>query len=237
MEGMFLTAFVLGLLGSAHCVGMCGPLVLAVSARGAGLAAGSVGILVMNAGRTLVYVLLGAGAGLFGRGLQLAGVQSTVSVALGCIILLGLIAPKLLPMARFANMPASFVVKAQRVFGKRFRRSSVEGTFFMGMLNGLLPCGLVYLALTGSLAQDGYVQGALFMAFFGLGTWPALIAVRLSDVLVRGNVREKLRRVAPYAYAAMGVLLILRGMDLGVPYISPDLPAANSPLDTCVTGG
>lgn len=236
MEGMFITAFLLGLLGSAHCIGMCGPLVFAVSARASAPASGWLGMMVMQTGRTAVYVLMGAAAGMFGRGLQLAGAQRTVSIALGTIILVGLIVPKLLPTSRLSRIPATLVIKAQRLFGDNFQRRSLEGVFFMGMLNGLLPCGLVYLALTGGLAQDGLVQGALFMACFGIGTWPALFVVRWSDGLLRGSIRERLRKIAPYAYAAMGILLILRGMDLGVPFVSPDLPEVNSPLDTCATG-
>jgi sulfite exporter TauE/SafE len=89
--------------------------------------------------------------------------------------------------------------------------------------------------LAGAIAQDGWQYGALFMLFFGLGTWPALVGLKLSSRFVGASWRSSLRRVAPVAYGLMAVLFILRGLDLGIPYISPDLPEANSAVEACHT--
>jgi len=94
---------------------------------------------------------------------------------------------------------------------------------------------MVYLALAGAIAQDGWHFGALFMVFFGLGTWPALVGLKVTSSFVGPSFRALLRKVAPVAYALMAVLFILRGLDLGLPYISPDLPEANSTLEACHT--
>jgi len=233
MQAMITTAFLLGVLGSAHCIGMCGPLALAVPSPKHSFAARLGSALAMNGGRIITYALIGAGFGLFGRGLQLAGLQQVVSITLGVVIILGLLMPRVFHSIGVGRVAGSFVMRAQGLMAKQLRRTSPEGLFFTGMLNGLLPCGMVYLAAAGALAQDGWLQGALFMAVFGMGTWPALVGLKLSGSYAGSGLRSVLRKAAPYAYAIMGVLFILRGLDLGIPYISPDLPEANSVEQEC----
>jgi sulfite exporter TauE/SafE len=235
MITLVATAFLLGLLSSVHCIGMCGPLALAVPSPSNTRAARLSSALLLNSGRVTTYMLLGAAFGTFGRGLQLAGLQRTVSISLGIIILVWLIAPRLLSWVNWSKGPAVLVIRAQGLLAKQLRRSSPEGLLVSGLLNGLLPCGMVYLALAGATAQDGWQYGALFMLFFGLGTWPALVGLKLSSRFVGASWRSSLRRVAPVAYGLMAVLFILRGLDLGIPYISPDLPEANSAVEACHT--
>ncbi|MBK9512162.1 MAG: sulfite exporter TauE/SafE family protein [Flavobacteriales bacterium] len=229
------TALLLGLLSSVHCIGMCGPLALAVPSPRNTVAARVTSALLLNAGRVTTYALLGAAFGTFGRGLQLAGLQRTVSIGLGVIILAWLLAPRLLRWVNVSQGPARLVIRAQGLMARQLRRTSPEGLFVSGLLNGLLPCGMVYLALAGAIAQDGWHFGALFMVFFGLGTWPALVGLKVTSSFVGPSFRASLRKAAPVAYALMAVLFILRGLDLGLPYISPDLPEANSTLEACHT--
>jgi sulfite exporter TauE/SafE len=229
------TALMLGVLGSAHCIGMCAPLALAVPSAGRTVGARFASAFALNSGRVVTYALLGAAFGLFGRGLLLAGLQQTVSIALGVLILTGLLAPRLLGALRLGAVAGGFVIRMQGLMARQLKRSSPEGLFLTGMLNGLLPCGLVYLAAAGAMAQDGWASGALFMALFGLGTWPALVGLKVSGSYAGPGLRSALRKVTPYAYAIMGILFILRGMDLGIPFISPDLPEANSALQVCHT--
>jgi sulfite exporter TauE/SafE len=233
MQAMITTAFLLGVLGSAHCIGMCGPLALAVPSPKHSFAARLGSALAMNGGRILTYALIGAGFGLFGRGLQLAGLQQVVSITLGVVIILGLLLPRVFHSMGVGRVAGTFVMRAQGLMAKQLRRTSPEGLFFTGMLNGLLPCGMVYLAAAGALAQDGWLEGSLFMAIFGLGTWPALIGLKVSGSYAGPGLRSVLRKAAPYAYAIMGVFFILRGLDLGIPYISPDLPEVNSVEQVC----
>lgn len=233
MDGMLATAVMLGVLGSAHCIGMCGPLALAVPSPRHNIAARLGSALALNGGRVVTYALLGAAFGLFGRGLQLAGLQQVVSIALGVLILVGLLAPQVLRFVRIGQAAGGFVLRMQGLMARQLKRTSPEGLFLTGMLNGLLPCGLVYLAAAGAIAQDGWAMGALFMALFGLGTWPALVGLKVSGSYAGPGLRATLRKVTPYAYALMGILFILRGMDLGIPFISPDLPEANSTVQEC----
>lgn len=232
---MVATALMLGLLGSAHCIGMCGPLALAVPSPRKGVVSRLGSALALNGGRVVTYAMLGAAFGLFGRGLQLAGLQQTVSIALGILILTSLLAPGILHSVRIGQVAGGFVMRMQGLMARQLKRTSVEGLFFTGMLNGLLPCGLVYLAAAGAIAQDGWAAGALFMALFGLGTWPAMVGLKVSGSYAGPSLRAGLRKLTPYAYALMGVLFILRGMDLGIPLISPDLPEPNSATFECAT--
>lgn len=237
MSSWAVTAFVLGLLSSAHCLGMCGPLALAVPSPRTGFVARLTSALLLNGGRMLTYMALGAAAGTLGRGLHMAGAQRMVSITLGILILLGLFLPGLLARAPFAQGPARLAMRLQGVFARQLHRTSPEGLLVTGMINGLLPCGMVYLALAGAMSQDGWMSGAGFMLVFGLGTWPALVTLKVGSTYLAPGLRATLRKFTPVAYAAMGVLFILRGLDLGIPYISPDLPEANTTVQECAPGG
>ena len=224
MNALLITAFGLGVLGSAHCLGMCGPLALAIPARRNTFLQRFKSALLLNGGRVITYAAIGALFGLFGRGLQLAGLQQGVSIAMGALILLSLLMPSIMKLGWLTRRTGTFVIHAQSMMAQQLKRTSNAGLFFTGTLNGLLPCGMVYLAVAGALAQDGWWQGALFMLFFGLGTWPALIGLRISGGFFGPRFRTNLKRIAPFAYAAIAVLFILRGLGLGIPYVSPDLP-------------
>jgi sulfite exporter TauE/SafE len=228
-------AFVLGLLSSVHCLGMCGPLALAVPSPPGGPFVRLRSALILNSGRVLTYTLLGAAMGVFGRGLQLAGLQQVVSIVLGALILLGLLAPRVLSRFPLPLAPARLVIRLQSLMARHLNRTAPEALFFTGMLNGLLPCGMVYLALAGAVAQVSVAEAALFMSAFGLGTWPLLLGLRLGASALNGTFRAQLRRLTPVAYAVMAVLFIARGMDLGIPYLSPALPKANAAAAVCHT--
>ena len=130
------------------------------------------------------------------------------------VIVLGVALPTLMRMGRLAQLPARLVMRLQGMMAKQLKRTSPAGLFFTGMLNGLLPCGLVYLAVAGALAYGGWQEGGLFMLAFGLGTWPALIAVRLGGHGLTPAWGSGLRTLAAYFIALMAVLLIIRGLGL-----------------------
>ncbi|MEZ4756230.1 MAG: sulfite exporter TauE/SafE family protein [Flavobacteriales bacterium] len=228
-------AVVLGLLSSVHCLGMCGPLALAVPSPPGGPWVRLRSALLLNSGRVLTYTLLGAAMGVFGRGLQLAGLQQVVSIGLGVVILAGLLLPRLLSRVPMPHAPARLVMHLQSLMARHLKRTSPEALFFTGTLNGLLPCGMVYLALAGAVAQGSVTEAALFMTAFGLGTWPLLLGLKLGASAFNGTFRAQLRRLTPVAYAVMAVLFIARGLDLGIPYLSPSLPKANAAAAACHT--
>ncbi|MFO1475175.1 MAG: sulfite exporter TauE/SafE family protein [Verrucomicrobiota bacterium] len=218
------TAFILGFLGSLHCAGMCGPLALALPA-GAGSRTGFVaGRIAYNLGRLATYAALGLVFGLLGRSFVLAGVQQWLSITLGAALLAGLFASRKLAAA----VPVSrFVAALKSTFARLLRERTLASLGLLGLLNGLLPCGLVYVAATAATSTGGILDGALYMILFGLGTFPMMLAIGLSGRLVPATVRLKLLKAVPATVVVLAVLLILRGLALGIPYVSPVLTSGS----------
>jgi uncharacterized protein len=214
------TAFVLGLFGSLHCAGMCGPLALALPQAGNTAPAYATGRLVYNVGRVITYCLLGVIFGLVGKTLLMAGIQRWVSIALGVLLLVGLFASRKLALW---HPVAALVNRLKSGMPAMLKKRSVSALLSLGLLNGLLPCGLVYVAGAGATATGGIVSGAFYMAAFGAGTIPMMLAISLSGKLVPFSLRLKLLKAVPVAIILLATLLILRGMELGIPYVSPVL--------------
>ncbi|MGA0332364.1 MAG: sulfite exporter TauE/SafE family protein [Kiritimatiellia bacterium] len=221
------SALALGAIGSLHCLGMCGPLALALPTRaGSPLRQRIAGRLAYNLGRAVTYAGMGIFAGLLGRVLQLAGLQQAVSIVLGLLLLATVfLSAKQLP----SWMLRRFYQPVQKALGRILQRGSLRGLFQTGLLNGLLPCGLVYAALASASLQSGALEGALYMFFFGLGTLPLMFALSLGGLsLRRPGFQPFLHRVIPGVTLIVAVILILRGLSLNIPYLSPDLSGAGS---------
>lgn len=216
-------AFILGLVGSLHCAGMCGPLALALPAGGGGAGMFLLGRAAYNLGRVVTYCLLGTIFGLLGHSFVLAGIQRWASIGLGMLLLAGLMTSRRL--ALWAPM-TGLVARLKTAMAALLRDRSVFSLAALGLLNGLLPCGLVYVACAGAATTSSALSGAEYMAAFGLGTVPMLLAISLSGRLVPMNLRLHLRKAIPVSVFLLAALLILRGMSLGIPYVSPDLSAA-----------
>ena len=220
----------IGFAGSLHCAGMCGPLVLALPAlpgRGGAQFAGKVAY---NLGRIGTYAILGLLFGLFGQMLGLAGLQRWVSLAAGAAILLSLLA---LPLRSATNLIARPVNVLKLALGKLLKARSLPAQFGFGALNGLLPCGLVYVAAAASAATGTALGGLQYMALFGLGTLPMMLGIALAGQRLQLALRFKLQRLLPVSLAIVGTLLLLRGMALGIPYLSPHLPAQPDAASCC----
>lgn len=216
----FWTAFALGLVGSLHCAGMCGPLALALPHAGNRPAAFFAGRAAYNLGRVVTYCVLGLIFGLLGKTFLLAGVQRWLSIAVGVALLVGLFASRRLALWR----PVSVLVEQLKSrMAALLRRRSFDALLVLGLLNGLLPCGLVYVACAGATATGDLFNGALYMLVFGAGTVPMMLAISLSGKLVPFSLRLKLLKAVPIAVFLLALLLILRGMELGIPYVSPVL--------------
>jgi hypothetical protein len=234
----WLAALTLGFFGSLHCIGMCGPLALALvptNGTQASFARLLRGSLLYNGGRVVTYSLLGLCFGLLGSAARIAGWQQALSITTGVVILLWLALPKHLTQRVEAPHRLAAVLSPLKLALNRLLRSPRwAAQFGVGALNGLLPCGFVYLALAGALAQPSLGRSVLFMALFGLGTTPALLAVALPNGWLSPSLRFSLRRVWPIGTAVVALLLIVRGLALGVPYLSPSAPTA-SPTQTPAT--
>ncbi len=219
---MLWTAFLLGLAGSLHCAGMCGPLALALPATGTGTVGYVTGRLAYNLGRLATYSLLGVVFGLLGKSLALIGVQRWLSLGAGCVILAGLL---LSTRTGLGTPMVKAVVWLKSGFGALLRRRTLSSLGLMGLLNGLLPCGLVYAACAGAAATGSLGSGAAYMALFGFGTVPLMLGIGLSGKALPIALSFKLQQLAPLSLAVVGALLVLRGLALGIPYLSPDLAA------------
>jgi len=212
------TAFMLGLAGSLHCAGMCGPLLLALSKARGNRPHANAGRMLHHLGRLLSYSLLGLAAGGLGRIVALAGFRRGLSIALGLLLVAGVIAARRSLLAAPIGRGLLWIKRRMN----RFTESSpVLGDLATGALNGLLPCGLVYAAALGAAATGSAAMGAASMAMFGLGTVPMLFAIHFAGNRLPLPARLSIPLVTKAALLLMGTLLILRGLELGIPCISP----------------
>ena len=200
---------------------MCGPIALAISVRSGHRFL--IHKMVYNLGRTFTYCLLGLIIGAVGFSFQLAGNQQWVSVLTGGLIIV---------MAFYFKRSERYVAGAgffglagqvKKGLGKYLRRGGALAYFSSGLINGLLPCGMVYMALLASLALQNPWSGAVYMFVFGIGTIPMMVAIMLMGELFSVNLRVKFLRIMPYFAMFIGLMFILRGSGLGIHYVSPQL--------------
>lgn len=219
-----LAGLVIGFLGSFHCIGMCGPIALALPVPKTSNLSFIAGRILYNAGRALTYSVMGAVFGLLGGRIIFSGFQQGLSITLGVIILVSVFLPSKykrniisLSIIQKINQPL------KREIGILFKQATFSSMFLIGLLNGFLPCGFVYIGLTGATATGNAVSGGAFMFLFGLGTFPAMFAASVLGKFISLNVRQKIRKLTPVFAAALAVIFILRGMNLGIPFVSPKL--------------
>lgn len=227
---LFITALITGMVSSFHCAGMCGPIAFALPKQ--------IGIYnniwisraLYNFGRIFTYAILGLIVGMLGFQLKLAGLQNSISILAGSSILLITFVKLFLP--KIAN---KFNVNfwGFKWFGKLFSNNKWYSFFLIGNLNGLLPCGFVYVALIASLAMQSAFNGALFMAAFGLGTFPIMFAISILGQIINLKYRQKISLLMPLFAIIFGVLFILRGLNLGIPFVSPQINSENAIGNVC----
>lgn len=232
---MLFTAFIIGILGSVHCIGMCGPIALALPFHGSSTLGLIFNRILYNAGRVITYMVIGSVFGLVGKGFSMAGLQQVVSIVAGVLILLMVVLPTDITNRIYLLRPAhTFVGFLKRKFSVLFQKKSGISTFFIGILNGLLPCGLVYIAVAGAMATGSVKDGVFYMAFFGMGTVPVMLAVSLAGNFISLNVRRKISKWIPAFMVLLAFLFILRGMSLGIPYVSPDIQSSSGIDNTVI---
>jgi len=213
-----------GFLGSFHCIGMCGPLALSLPGSSRPGPYFIFKRLLYNFGRVLTYTLLGVIVGLFSSMISISGYQQWLSIGVGVLMILSLAVTGLRNLLnRWKSFPATLVRKASKPVTSLFKKNQSWSLFVIGVLNGFLPCGFVYLALATALTLGTIYSSSIFMTAFGLGTIPAMLMVSLAGGLVSASLRTRLQRFSPYFIAFVGLLLILRGLNLGIPFISPRL--------------
>lgn len=229
-----LTGFGMGIIGSFHCIGMCGPLALALPLKDDSLFSKFTGALLYNSGRVVTYSLFGLAAGSIGQSFSFFGIQQSLSITAGMLILILVLMPKIFPgTLKNSNVTGKFFEKIRYTFGQLFFKKNQSALFAIGFLNGLLPCGLVYLAMAGA-AATGTIPGAIIlMAAFGAGTLPVMWSIAFWGNFIGITMRQRIRKMYPYMMMLMACLLIIRGMGLGIPYISPAENAVAKKISCC----
>jgi sulfite exporter TauE/SafE len=228
-----LAAFSLGFIGSVHCVGMCGPLVLALPVHHMNVSKRIGSIWLYHSGRITVYASGGLLFGLLGRRVYLAGWQQGLSILLGVSILCWLAFKGLRGQGGLPGWANRFYGILQGWLGRLWQSPSPGKFLLMGIGNGLLPCGMVYLAIAGALTTENILQGMGFMACFGLGTLPLLLGLQMTGRMVNISFRQKIRKALPYLTVFVAILLILRGLNLGIPWVSPALATRPGQVIEC----
>ena len=223
MISVLIAGLTLGFASSFHCVGMCGPIALALPINRKNSVTRFLSILSYHVGKTTTYIGIGVLSSLAGKVFFVNGLQQVLSIALGFVIVLSLVLPRFINPNHYTP---GFITKAYQRLRNKFShllaQRSLGAIIGIGLLNGLLPCGMVYMAAAASAALGDVFNASLFMIGFGIATLPALLAVQTFS-LYNKNSRYYLRRAFPVMMGAVGVLLILRGLNLGIPYVSPSI--------------
>jgi len=211
------TALAIGFFGSFHCIGMCGPIALALPGGNGSRFSLIVGRVLYNLGRIVTYGFLGAVFGLIAHSIALAGFQRAVSVLLGLSIIAAVIVQSnyLAGIKRILKIEA-FFNWIKNSISTQFRKRGMSTLFIIGMLNGVLPCGFVYVGLAGSLTTGSVFEGMLFMVLFGAGTFPAMLAMSLAPGLISLPMRQRINQAIPFLTITFGIYLVWRGMWLGL---------------------
>lgn len=226
MSPEILSAFAIGLFGSLHCIGMCGPIAIALPVPNTSNISFIVGRLLYNIGRVLTYSFLGAVFGLLGSRFVIAGFQQGISIILGVIILIVVLLPSRYKV-KVTQHPLILKLSSpiKNSIGILFKKATFSSMFLIGILNGFLPCGLVYVALAGAIASGDAMSGSAVMILFGLGTIPAMFAATIFGKFINLGLRRKLNKLMPVFAVVLAIVFILRGMSLGIPYLSPKISA------------
>lgn len=216
---MLFTAFVMGAVGSLHCIGMCGPLALSLPVVAPQPFARFLYTLLYNLGRVVTYAAMGAVFGIIGLSFAIAGFQQVLSIGLGVAILLYIAWPGKWLFLKGSGFMQKHFTNLRARLAALFQQKNYQSLFFIGLLNGLLPCGLLYLALAAAVSTGSSLKSSFFMAAFGLGTLPLMWTLSFFGSLAGNSTRKKLKLIYPYMMAFVACLLIMRGAGFQMPYL------------------
>ncbi len=231
---LIIPAITLGLLSSFHCLGMCGPIAFVLPVGRRSKASKILGISVYNIGRIITYSILGLLIGFFGEGLRFIGVSQIISIVLGVLLIVYvLFAKKLFKINIYNKHAYQFNAFVKAKLGVFLKKKSNTSLLVLGFLNGLIPCGVVFIALQGALIQNSLVNSMMFMLMFGLGTVPMLFGVTYLSNTFSRITKVKINKVMPYLTVVIALLLIVRGANLDIPYISPSYNQQTNEMNCC----
>ena len=220
---MLLSALIFGLLGSFHCIGMCGPIAFMLPVDRKKPIKRFLQILSYHLGRIFTYAIIGILFGILGKGFYLFGFQQQLSIIAGLTMILIVVFPKITKHNWLSKKMSFVILKVKSALGKELQKKKNDTFFVLGFLNGFLPCGLVYMAVLGALATPTITQASFYMILFGIGTIPLMTAFVYLGNFTKGNFRSYIQKAIPILVVCIGVLFVLRGLGLGIPFISPNL--------------
>ncbi|MEO0528699.1 MAG: sulfite exporter TauE/SafE family protein [Bacteroidota bacterium] len=219
---MLLSGLVLGLLGSLHCVGMCGPIAFMLPLDRSNGLKKTTQILTYHFGRLLAYAILGLIFGYLGKSLSVFGIQQKLSILIGVLLIFVVLLPyRLFSRYNLSKPVFKIISKIKNKLGKELQKKTSDTFLTIGFLNGFLPCGLIYMALFGAIAMGNVWSGSLYMILFGLGTIPLMTTAIYFSSILKNNVKRYIQKMIPVVVVIIGLLFIIRGMGLGIPYVSP----------------
>lgn len=219
---MLYSALLLGLISSLHCIAMCGPIAMMLPVSQHNPEKKALQIITYHFGRLTAYATIGGLFGFLGMGFYLAGIQQQLSITVGILMILIAVTPeKTLAQYNFSKPIYRIISNVKSALGKRLKNQSFRSLFTIGLLNGFLPCAMVYAALFGAMASQEVLPAMTYMTLFGLGTVPLMSSIVYINSWVTLPIRNKIQKVIPYAIACLGILFILRGLSLDIHYISP----------------
>ncbi|MDN3492264.1 sulfite exporter TauE/SafE family protein [Winogradskyella bathintestinalis] len=219
---MLVSGFILGLLGSLHCVGMCGPIafMLPVDRSNSFRKISQIGV--YHFGRLLAYSIIGLVFGLIGKSFSIFGIQQQLSIGIGVIMIVLVIIPyKTLGKYNLSKPLNALISKVKSNLGKALKKKTADTFLTIGFLNGFLPCGLVYMAVFGAVATGSLWEGSLYMILFGLGTIPLMTSAIYLGKFLNTTIKQRIQKAIPVFVVLIGIIFILRGLGLGIPYLSP----------------
>lgn len=219
---MLVSALILGLLGSLHCVGMCGPIAFMLPVDRSNSFRKVSQISLYHFGRLLAYSIIGLVFGLVGKSLYIFGIQQQLSIIIGVLMIVVILLPqKAIGKYNLTKPLYKLISKVKSSLGKALKKKTADTFLTIGFLNGFLPCGLVYMAVFGSVATGSLLEGSLYMVLFGLGTIPLMTTAIYLGKFLNSTIKQRIQKAIPVFVVIIGLLFILRGLGLGIPYLSP----------------
>ncbi|MFD2824003.1 sulfite exporter TauE/SafE family protein [Lacinutrix iliipiscaria] len=231
---MLWSALILGLLGSFHCIGMCGPIAFMLPVDRSHSTKKVFQIFTYHLGRLSAYAIIGLVFGFVGKSLYIFGIQQQLSIIIGILMIVAILLPtKTFNSYNFSKPIYKFISKIKSALGQALKKKTADTFLTIGFLNGFLPCGLVYMAVFASLATGSALKGSAYMALFGLGTIPLMTSAIYLGKFLNTTIKQRITKAIPVFVVIIGLLFILRGLGLGIPYLSPApiIEVASSNID------
>ena len=206
---MLYSAFIFGLISSFHCIGMCGPIAMMLPVDRSNEAKKITQIITYHIGKLTAYGTLGLIFGLLGRSFYLAGMQQQLSIIVGILMILVAVIPeRIFAKYNFSKPIYRVITKVKSSLGQQFKNKSYKSLFTIGLLNGFLPCGMVYVALFGAIAMQSISLSVLYMILFGIGTIPMLTTVVYVSNLLSFSFRGTIQKTIPLVAVIIGMLFV-----------------------------